>query len=117
MDIKPKKHVFTGTEGGPIALETAAAWTKNHREKHPDQPISHFSGKQNLEKILAQEGCVGLRFYHAYDEKGQKHLVIAGVNSHGDDQADTAHHGMHMLLDQTVPCPGPNCPKGVLAGQ
>ena len=126
-----RKHVITGREGGPIEPEVAASWTKNFREKHPDETISQFFGKEILERILAQEGCLGIRFYYAHDHHGKKHLVIAGVNSDGSDQVH--HHDkeakaaapagkapagpvLYEVGDQSMPCPGsPGCPKGLLS--
>ncbi len=118
-----KKHTVTGKEGGPIEPNVAASWTKNFRDKHPGETISHFFGKEILERILAQEGCNGLRFYHAYDHDGKKHLVIAGVNNDGTDQVPAAGSAapankpvLYTVGDQSAPCPGsPGCPTGLLS--
>jgi len=104
-----KEGPIKGTEGGPIKLDVAANWTKNYRDKHPGETISQFFGKQILETILAQQNCLGIRFYYAYDKPlggwqrcivsisnfilkvignvdGDKHLVIVGVTGDGNDQ-------------------------------
>jgi len=114
-----KKSIITGKEGGPIDPHVAAGWTKSFRDKHPGETISHLFGREILESILAQDGCVALRFYHAYDHNGKTHLVISGVNHDGSDQV---HHGgpaepiLYKTGDQSTPCPGsPNCPKGLLS--
>jgi len=106
---------ITGREGEEFDLQLAASWTKNHREKHPEQPVSHFFGKEILQKILAQEGCQGIRFYHAHDENGKKHLIIVGATSDGKDQINTLQ--TLIVGQQGLPCPGsPGCPKNVLSG-
>ena len=125
-----RKPIITGREGGPIAPEVAASWTKNYREKHPGDTISQFFGREILERILSQEGCRGIRFYYAYDHNGKRHLVIAGVEDTGMDQvhheshekhtaAPATHAPVHRLYevgDQSSPCPGsPGCPKGLLS--
>jgi|MLJW01.1.fsa_nt_gi hypothetical protein len=138
METESKTHV-TGKEGGLIKLDVAASWTKNYREKHPGQTISHLFGKELLENILNQEGCAGIRFYYAYDHDGKKHLVLTGVKSNGTDQTGEEYcdstgvplppEGLakvgvtapvlntNGVGDQSVPCPGsPGCPKGLLSG-
>ena len=108
---------FNRHAGGAIELEIAAVWTQNHREKHPGEVISHYFGRHILEDILAQDGCVGIRFYHAYDHDGKKHLVICGVQEDGNDQGQNhAQPLVYKTGDQSLPCPGsPGCPKGVLS--
>ena len=108
METTPNQPVFTGKEGGEIDHETAISWTKNHRDKHPGEVISHFYGKEILQKLLAQEGCAGLRFYHAYDHHGKKQLVIVGTGHDGNDLIDKS--AGHMMADSAVSCPGdPKC--------
>jgi hypothetical protein len=121
------KNSITGKEGGPIGLSEAAAWTKNYRDKFPDETISQFFGKEILQSTLAQGGCMGIRFYYAYDTNGAKHLIITGVNADGTDQiagsldiafiAEAAGGGGGGIGDQSTPCPGtPGCPQNVLTG-
>jgi hypothetical protein len=126
-----KERLITGREGGPIDLEVAASWTKNYREKHPDSTISQFFGKEILESILSQEGCLGIRFYYAHDHEGKSHLVITGVTHDGEDQIHDKHqaaphadpaapaapvHKLYEIGDQSTPCPGtPGCPKNLLS--
>jgi hypothetical protein len=126
-----KKPVITGREGAPIKLDEAASWTKNYREKHPGETISQFFGKEILERILAQDDCLGIRFYYALDHAGKKHLVITGVVSDGNDQINEDHyeeataeapatgapvHKIYEIGDQSSPCPGsPGCPHNKLS--
>lgn len=111
---------LTGNEGSEWDLEEASAWTKNHREKHPDHPVSHFYGKEILQKILAQEGCMGIRFYHAYDHHGKKHLILTGATADGEDMLNTtATDGLqpHIVGQAGTPCPGgAGCPTNSLTG-
>jgi len=151
-----KENPITGREGSPIKLDVAANWTKNYRDKHPGETISQFFGKEILGKILAQENCLGIRFYYAHDKPlgswqrfivsvsnfilkvignidGEKHLIITGVISDGNDQlsekgpeevAAAPTPGLmavaamaNTIGEQSSPCPGsPGCPKNVLTG-
>ncbi|MDB5007822.1 MAG: hypothetical protein JWP45_2215 [Mucilaginibacter sp.] len=104
----PTIHL-TGKEGEEFDLELSASWTKNYRHKHPGEPISHFFGKEILQKILAQDDCQGIRIYHAHSKPlngwrrsmvslgsfitkvtgnvdGEKHVIIVGASSDGKDQ-------------------------------
>ena len=161
-----KENPITGREGSPIKLDVAASWTKNYRDKHPGETLSQFFGKDILGNILAQENCLGIRFYYAHDKPlsgwqrfivsvsnfilkvignidGEKHLIITGVVSDGNDQlsekgleeAVTAPApelmtaalpaprvmavgaNAYTIGEQSSPCPGsPGCPKNVLTG-
>lgn len=130
---KSKTPVLTGKEGEEFDLHKAASWTKNHRERHPDHPHSHFFGKEILQKILDQEGCVGLRFYHAHSKAhneagGEKHLIIVGAKADGTDMLNTASAQklsradlkavtapLDMVGQEALPCPGsPGCPKNLM---
>jgi hypothetical protein len=109
METLQNEIHLTGKEGGEFDLNVAASWTQNYRHKHPGETISHFFGKEILQKILAQEGCQGIRFYHAHSKplngwqrsmvslsnfllkvvgniEGDKHLIITGATADGKDQ-------------------------------
>jgi len=120
--------VLTGKEGGEFDLDLAKTWTKNHQDRHPHEPHSHFFGKELLHKILSQEGCVGLRFHHGHSgaagaEEGSRHLIITGVTSNGSDMVNVkpaklskaemaSVTAFDTVGDQSLPCPGsPGCPK------
>lgn len=130
---KSKTPVLTGKEGEEFDLHKAASWTKNHRERHPDQPHSHFFGKEILQKILDQEGCVGLRFYHGHSKAhseagGEKHLIIVGAKADGTDMLNTPSAQklsradmravaapLDTVAQEALPCPGsPGCPKNLM---
>lgn len=128
---KPKPPVLTHKIGEEFNVNLASEWTKNHRDRHPNDPHSHFFGKEILQKIMDQEGCVGLRFYYAHSEPvnstgGQKHLIIVGAKSDGTDMVNTvdakplsrtalkAIAPMDVVGQEAMPCPGsPGCPKSL----
>lgn len=91
--------MFTGNEDHSITLAAAAAMTKNYRDNNPSSAtIAHFIGKDALQDLLNQAGCVGVRIYYGLDD-GKKELVLTGVNS-GQNDLYTG-----ILLDRTVKCP------------
>ena len=80
---------FNGTEGAPIALATAAQWTANYRAASSSGPIkAHFFGRDILEKILQQEGCMGIRMYYAIDDAGVQQLILVGADANEKDQVN-----------------------------
>lgn len=94
----------TGTEGGAISKETAERWINRYRNSVPKGVVTaHLFGRQIIDQVLAQQGCVGVRIYYATDDNGAKQLVVYGVNNLGD--------GIEQVIaDQGIPCP-PYCGK------
>lgn len=133
----PKTEHLTGREGSEFDYDKAVSWTKNHRTKNPGKTVSHFYGKEVLQKLLAQPGCMGIRMYQALDEKGQNHIMLVGSNRDGSDilpahgrqgqlsgkmplaetelkmvaLAAAASGSGGLLVQVAMPCPGSaNCP-------
>ncbi|RIJ33981.1 hypothetical protein [Pontibacter oryzae] len=106
---------YDGTEGAAIELNTAAQWTKNYREKissenHDGQKIkAHFFGREILQEILDQEGCMGIRMYHANNDDGQKQIILVGATAEGEDMVDGT------IADFSKVCP-PDCVLSKLNG-
>lgn len=80
------KGHFDGGEGGSITLEDAILKTTKFREKFPGQIKANFYGKQIIEQILGQPGCVGIRIYNGVDPITDKlETVLVGVNPNQQD--------------------------------
>lgn len=90
---------FTGSEDHDIPLATAAEWTKNYRTANPNTVIAHFFGKDAINTILSQQGCVGIRIYYAVDDNGVNHLILVGADSSGNDLYQGA------LAERSLCCP------------
>jgi hypothetical protein len=70
--------------GEQISHDLAAKMVKNHHDTHSiDNSNSYYIGKNIIEQMLAQPGCVGIRFFDAINEEGQKTLVYVGIDSKG----------------------------------
>lgn len=97
---------FTGNEAEEFPLETAAQWTKNYRDTiKAGETISHFFGKNIIQQILDQDGCMGIRIYYALDENGKKQLIIVGADAKEND----IYTG--IIAERSYICP-PFCPQG-----
>jgi len=71
--------------GEEIGYELGVDFTKAFVEANPGEITGWTVGRNIIDQILAQPGCVGLRFYNALNEAGQKTLVYVGVDASGRD--------------------------------
>lgn len=91
---------FNGSEGAFITLEEGSVMTASYRSTiQSGEVIGVFMGKEKIEKILEQPGCVGIRFYFAINEKGEKTLVLVGTDGNQNDIVDG------LIGDNALPCP------------
>ncbi len=94
---------FTGNEAEDFPLDTAAKWTKNYRTAKPAGIKAHFFGRNIIERILAQPGCMGIRCYYALDDNGVQQLIMVGADKDENDM----YNG--VIAELSRPCP-PYCP-------
>jgi hypothetical protein len=93
---------FDGTEGTPIQIEQAAALTKAWRDMHPGDNKGVFIGKDHLNSILAQPGCMGIRVYFGKDLLSMNStIVVVGADASHDDQ----FFAPNLIVDIGRPCP------------
>ena len=71
--------------GEEISHEMAADFVQSYANANPGDVVGYTVGRNILDAILAQPGCVGIRFFNALNEFGQKTLVYAGVDAAGND--------------------------------
>jgi hypothetical protein len=96
---------FNGSEGAFITLEEGSVMTASYRSTiQSGEVIGQFIGKDLIQDILAQNDCVGIRFYYAVDENGSKNLVCVGVDQNENDLIDG------LIADRFNSCP-PKCSK------
>lgn len=69
--------------GAEVGLELGTQMVKSYRQANPADVQWYMVGREIIEKVLAQPGCVGLKFYNAYNEAGEKTLVYVGVDQNG----------------------------------
>jgi hypothetical protein len=91
---------FDGSEGAYVSLTVASEWTANYRDEHPNEVKAHFFGKNKIQEILDQAGCMGIRIYYAIDGDDKKQLVMVGADADGNDMTSGG-----KILDVSIPCP------------
>ena len=80
---------FNGTEAKQVTKEEAAPWTANFRATiTPGDTIGRFFGKDILNEILNQPGCMGIRIYNGINEEGNNNLVLVGADANEDDMVN-----------------------------
>jgi hypothetical protein len=110
----PKDYSFNGSEGKPIPLADARKWSEAYQEKNPGSTKAHFFGRDIIEKILSEDGCMGVRIYYAIDDSGSKQLLLVGADAEGNNllPAESGPLGEgNIIADFSFPCPA-FCPPG-----
>ena len=87
---------FNGHENHSITLAAASALTSNYRANNPGKTKAHYFGKDAIQAILDQEGCVGIRIYYGENANGEDKLVLCGVTSDENDMytGELAQHSI-----------------------
>ncbi len=69
--------------GEAISHELGAQMISDFQAANPTDTKSYHIGRKIIEQILAQPDCAGIKFYNAYNEKGEKTLVYVGLDQFG----------------------------------
>jgi len=78
-------HLDVANVGEAIDHQLATNLIKSYQDKYPESFTGVTIGRNIIEQILAQPGCVGMRFYDAINEEGRTTLVYVGVDASGND--------------------------------
>ena len=77
---------FSRVGNHKIDLVTAMRLIKNHRRSARATTIKGgFFARNAFENILAQPGCIGIRYYYAQTDDGSPTVVLVGVDEAGTD--------------------------------
>ncbi len=71
--------------GEDIGLAEGAQMIADFRFANPDATKGYYIGKDILNQILAQPGCVGINFRKGYSSNNEEHVVYSGVGQDGKD--------------------------------
>lgn len=96
--VLTKPSMLTATVGEEIGQQLGAQMISAYRKQNSEDVVSYFIGRNILEQIMAQPGCVGIKFYNAYNEVGEKTLVYVGVNREGADMLTISSVGINGEL-------------------
>lgn len=94
------KQIELASVGEEIGKALGAQMISEYRAANPTDVTSYYVGRNILEQIMAQPGCVGIKFYNAYNEVGQKTLVYIGVNAEGNDMLNVTAIDVDGQLSQ-----------------
>lgn len=93
---------YTGNEEHAISLADAAELTARYRAQFNAETFyikGEYFGKNALNSLLNQVGCVGARMYYGLKADQSQCLVIVGVDSSGNDITTGE------IMDFGIPCP------------
>lgn len=71
--------------GEDIGFAEGAQLVQNFREANPDATPGYYIGRNIIDQILNQPGCVGINFKKCLSENNEEHLVYTGVDADGKD--------------------------------
>lgn len=71
--------------GEDIGLTEGKQLVKAFKAANPDATQGYYIGRNILDQILAQPGCVGINFRKCLTNLNEEHLVYTGVDAQGKD--------------------------------
>ncbi len=71
--------------GENIGIDEGIKLVNNFRDTNPDATPGFYIGRNIINQILNQPGCVGINFRKCLSEINEEHLVYTGVDSDGQD--------------------------------
>ena len=94
----PKK-----THGHEVSLDSAKKFIQNLKKDATQMKIQGgLFYREVFDKMLAQKGSVGIRFYYAKSDEGNPTVVAVAVDSSGSDMTKG------IVAESIFPCP-PYC--------
>lgn len=74
--------------------QNATALTNAHRiSVSSEAVIAHYFGKDVVDKVMKQPGCVGVRMYYGKHTNGKSGFIFIGVDKNGRDMVSTLISG------------------------
>lgn len=71
--------------GEHIGLAAGVEMINAFRDANPDATTGYYIGRNIIEQILAQPGCVGINFRKCLTNMNEEHLVYNAVDANGKD--------------------------------
>ena len=82
-----EEKILHANIGEHIGYELGAKMVKDYCDKFQEAG-SQFVGRNILDQILAQPGCIGIKIFKALNEAGEKTYVLTGVNQEGQEMLE-----------------------------
>jgi hypothetical protein len=93
---------FTGHEEHNISFEVAAEFTSNYRDQRSSPGRKGgFFGRDAIEALLAQDDCVGIRYYYGLTSDDEQVLILVGTDANENDLTGEGDGCMEI----SIPCP------------
>lgn len=100
IPIPQDQQLYTGHEDHSIGLADATRYVSSYWKKmQPGSILCEYFGKDAIQSMINQDGCVGMRIYNALKDDGTPTFVLVGVNGAGQDMTGG------LLEDLGWPCP------------
>lgn len=71
--------------GEDIGLTEGVQLINAFKQANPDATPGYYIGRNIIEQILSQPGCVGINFRKCLTNLNEEHLVYTGVDADGKD--------------------------------
>ena len=71
--------------GSDIGLSEGIKLVNAFKEANPTATAGYYIGRNILEQIMAQPGCVGINFRKCLTNMNEEHLVYTAVDADGKD--------------------------------
>src|SRR6266699_6942023 len=71
--------------GEDIGLAEGAKMIRAFKVANPEATQGYYIGKNIIDQILSQPGCVGINFRKCLSNLNEEHLVYTGVDADGKD--------------------------------
>jgi len=100
QSVRAEQVNFTDYKNQNVSFQEATGLLKTHgRIAASDAVIAQYFGKNIVDKILAQPGCVGVRMYYGKHTNGKPCVLILGADKYGKDMV------RGVLAMPTMYCP------------
>ncbi|MFN5421625.1 MAG: hypothetical protein ACK5AO_00020 [bacterium] len=98
VEIK-EKSLVDETVGEHIGYDLGVKMVKDYYDAFGEGG-AQFVGKNILQQILAQPGCIGLNIYKALNEKGEKTYVLVGLDKSNNPILEITSVNTNGILEQ-----------------
>jgi hypothetical protein len=86
QSVRAEQVNFSGYKNQSISFQEAKGLIKTYeRIAASDAVIAQYFGKDIVDKVLAQPGCVGVRMYYGKHANGKPGVIFVGVDKYGKD--------------------------------